>query len=231
MKKWIKKKEVRRGIKYVLIFLVAYILISFFVILIKNQYKETKEYSENPKNWVSKKGDITSIDVSKISTAYVEHHGTLQQFNDGDINTAFYTQGWYNGEYFTSIYKEDDIVILSVGTELNSNDNVLDVFISEVFEDGNPYFDIFLDEKWKETFGKVNMWYGAEFDHYAEFDFSKSNEIKKGVYHNRIEDDINRFGMNSSLVQHRGGLLVGNLHRDDWINGESSEGRIVILFN
>jgi len=221
----------KKVMKYILIVFFSYILISFFVIIIKNQYKETSEYRDNPKNWVSKKGDIVSIDVSKISDAYMEYHGTLQQFNDGELNTAFYTEGWYNGNYFTSIYKENGIALLRVGTELNSNDGVLDVFISEVFEDGNPYFDVFLDEKWKEDFDKVNLWYGAEFEHYAKFDFSTANEIKKGVYHNRIGDDINRFSIGSDPVQHNGGLLLGNLHRDDWINEGSSEGKIVILFN
>ena len=221
--------DIKKILKYVGIIILIYFVISIIVIIINDKYKETESYKKNPENWVSKENNIISVKVENIPGGVAEYDGALQQFNDGDISTAFIIEGWYDGNYFKNFYSENEKVMVYISNELNSDDDVMDVFISEVFDNGQPYIDIFLDSKWK-TLGKVNIWYGKDFENYEEFRFTKENEIKKGIFHNRIKDDLNRFIIGSDPLQSQGGLLLGDLHRDDWIN-KNPEGKIVIMFS
>ena len=212
-------------IKTLIIIIILSLLIKIIFFSVET-YIGSESYKNNPENWIEETNTSFDLDVNKIPGGSLEYDGYNQQFNDGNIRTAFFVEGWYDEKYFKN-HIEDEAVKIKITNEFNPNDEYLDVFLSGVFVRGEPYIDIFLDKAWLDTLGKVNIWYGESYEHYAKFNFSIKNEIKPNLFHNRIKEDINRYDMNSNPIQSRGGLLIGNLDRNDWFN-KDSKGKIII---
>jgi hypothetical protein len=220
-----------KKLQNIMIIILLVIIISFLVYIGYNKYyTQTEKYKENPKHWIEKQDDVVLVDVSKVNGGQSEYDGFQQQYNDEEYSTVFIMEAWYDGEFFRKNYIQDEKVIFNLGNDINPKDDTMDILITETFYNKEPYINIFLDKKWQEKYGQVNIWYGKEYEHYHEFDFSETNEISNGVYHNKIKDDITRFNLNSYPLQGQGGLLLGNLHRNDWFN-KTPEGKIVVKFD
>ena len=171
--------------------------------------------------------DVVYLFLEQTYGESVSYDGHNQQFREGNIETAFSIEGWNDGKYFTNFIDRDGKKV-HIAPSFNPNDDVMGVFIVGFFSKGEPYIDIYLDKQWKEKLGKVNIWYGKDFENYEEFDFE--NQISPGLYWMRIKDDVSRFMMGSDPLQSQGGLLLGDLHRDDWLN-QTPEGKVVIKFD
>jgi len=224
------KKFSKKNIIFSIIILFIISILVFGVFSFVKHYKFSPVYTENPKNWISSDNQSYKIEVGNIPGGVLSYEeGYNQQYNNGIINTAFIIEGYYNNEFFKNYY-DNGTIHIHIGENINPDDEYMDIMISETFFNGTPYIDIFLDSIWQEKLGAVNIWYGIQYENYQAFNFSRNNEIKKGIYHNRIKDDISRFIENSDPLQKTGGLIIGDINREDWIN-QTLKNKIVIRFN
>lgn len=231
-----KDEDVKKGTNWKKILIISLIVLIISLVLITifynatKQYKLSESYIQKPSNWVIEQNKSVKVDVEKIPGGVLLYEeGYNQEYNNGVISTAFVIEGYYNNEYFSNYY-ENNNVFIHIGNDINPNDNVMDILITETFSNNEPYIDIFLDSIWQQKIGTLKIWYGKNYQYYQEFNFSKENEIKKGVYHNRIKDDKTRFIEGSDPLQKVDGLIIGNVDREDWIN-QTLKDKTVIRFN
>jgi hypothetical protein len=175
--------------------------------------KSKKSFS--PK-WFKKIPNGIKIDVSKIDKGARYSRGGIQ-INDilygKEVRTVFGPS--------LKVDKENDFLSqLSVSGDnyIIRKDTNLDFLIVETFQNDKAIIDIFIDETWQMLSKQVHVCYGKNFERYHEFDFGKSHQIMDGIYHNRIEDDIGRFYLNTNPLMGDGGVLLGVLSKDDCHN-------------
>lgn len=214
----------------IIISMISLIIFILIIIIINNINKENYEYKVEPKNWIETNKENFTINIENIPDGYREYSRGTQQFANHEIRTEFIIEGWYNGEYFREDYSENDKILLSLDNKINPNDDILNIFITETFIDNQPYFEIFLDKLWKDKLGEINIIYGKDFENNIKFNFSSQNEIKKGIYYNKIKDDKSRFNLNSNPTQTQGGLIIGNMTSNDYFDKNPYE-KIIIKFS
>ncbi len=191
--------------KKVVVVIVISILIVIGIYLLLSLPKE-KAYSDNPKDWIEK-GEI-DVDLATKGKGYINPIG--QQYRDGEISTVFEIEGYYKGDYFSEEFIENGKVKMRITNDLNPNDGVIEGFMTEKKEKGKWIVDIFVDEDWRQKVGKTNILWGILYRQEKTFLF---NEISKGIYHDQIIDDENRFEDNARIRSF--GIIVGDLTRED----------------
>ncbi|MCK5660467.1 MAG: hypothetical protein KAH86_03840 [Methanosarcinales archaeon] len=133
------------------------------------------------------------------------------QYRDGDIKTSFSLSGIYKGETFSKAHLEwkdgTPNLLMEIAHEMNPKDGVIEGYMVETFEDGDPYVYIYLDEDWKKQVGDTNIILGLNLDIIQKFEWS---EVGDGIYMNKIMDDINRFNMDDIRFR-ESGVFVGDL--------------------
>lgn len=200
------------------------IIVSLLLIYIINSKYSVKKYSDNPKNWVEKRGSIKSIDIEEVTGGggYIDTIG--QQYNDDEISTAFKYSGFYMGEYFDAVYyNPEGKILMRITKDMKPYDNVIEGFIIERIKNKKPIVYVFLDEDWKNKIGRTYIRYGISFEKKGLFTF---REIEKGIYMDSFEDDTRRF-LNNYTV-HLGGIIVGDVS-DEKIENEDSNITLIKL--
>lgn len=199
----------RRWLVILLIITILIILVNYYLSLPKNIV-----FSDNPKDWIEKEGDVNELNIDQISKGKSHSDNLGQQFKDYEkkIRTSFKQEGFYKGKYFTNVYSENNKELMKITNKINPNDGVIDGYILEIIED-KPIVYIFLDQDWKEKIGETNIFWGINFANEKKFDFK---EISKGIYMDKIIDDVNRFSNNFTI--HTWGVIVGDITRDNDFN-------------
>jgi hypothetical protein len=129
------------------------------------------------------------------------------QVRENNIDTVFTYDGFFRGHYFKNEYSERNNVLMSITSNLNPNDGIINGFIVIKFE-GNPVIPVayvFLDEDWKNNVEETTIFWGKRYENKKEFSFK---EVSKGVYMDKIEDDPDRYSNNYTFRY--GGVVVGN---------------------
>ncbi len=188
------------------------IIINYYLLLPKKIV-----FSDDPKQWVEKKGDIKELKLDQISQGrnYIDTMG--QQFNDINkgIRTSFDLEGSYKGKKFRVEYldKQTNKTIMKITNNMNPEDGIIEGYIVEVIKE-EPEVYIFLDNDWKENVGETNIFWGVGFGQNKTFIF---NEINQGIFMDKIIDDKNRF-LNKEYTMAMYGIIVGDLTRENNIN-------------
>tara|TARA_Y100000310_G_C20679711_1_gene815174 strand:+ start:1116 stop:1736 length:621 start_codon:yes stop_codon:yes gene_type:complete len=171
----------------------------------------SREYSPDPATWIESNGGVSSIDVSRATRGkgYLDTNGL--QYETDEIGTVFTLEGWYGGEYFKNEYvDENGRVLMRITEHMKPGDGIPEGFILEKIENNKPTIHIFLDNDWRKKIAKTAIYWGVAYENEEPFDFS---EDIRGIYHNTVEDDAERFQNNFNL--HSGGVWVGNLKEDE----------------
>lgn len=199
-----------------LILVIASIIGAILLFLVVFFSKEIEPYySDDPRTWVEDKiGGAKEINVDKVTKGegFVDFNGV--QLRHEEIATVFDYEGFYKGEFFRRDYKDDDgNVLMSISPNIKPNDNTIEGFMVEKFENNDLVVYIFLDEDWKRGVGKTNIFWGKDYEFDKEFSF---NLVSEGVYMDKIIDAKERFS--DDLRMHFGGIIVGDLTRDNDVN-------------
>jgi len=177
-------------------------------------------YSSNPVTWVNEKPDnIKEVDFDKVTEGKSYFDKIDQQYVDEEKNiiTAFGYDGIYYGEVFrTEFFDENNNLKLQITPELNPADGVPQAIIIEKIENNVPFAYIFVDRDWKELIGESYIAWGAEYQNVERFAY---DEIKTGVYMNKVEDDINRFTKEDFSGLTYGGVSIGTFTKEDIVQG------------
>lgn len=181
-------------------FLIFGVFLLIFIILISNIFFKK---SNNPKEWVIK----NNISVYK-ATDGLSYYDIIGQQNF-EMDTVFINDGRYVGKYFKNYFEENNQIKLRFSQKLKK-DNIPDIFIFEKLENNEPYVYIFVDEDWKNQIKETNIIYGSKYQNIKKFTYT---ELEKGIYYEKIKDDIERFSDNYKI--HYSGILVGKITKED----------------
>jgi len=188
--------------KLVIMFLLVAVLFSAFLFI----KTITKPYSVNPKDWINKHDNKIEIDLNEATmTASVQNY-LGQQYNNGQIQTVFVHDGMYNGHYFKDEYIENNEVKIRFSKNIVPNNGVPEIYVMERIINDKPMIYIFVDNDWKSQIKDTNILWGAQFQNFKEFEFSKLGD---GIYLDYVEDDAARFKNNFKI--HRGGVIIGQI--------------------
>lgn len=188
------------------LFILALIVI-IINILIYFPYDQLKTYSDKPESWIDN-NKVAIMEATK-DEASVSSTG-LDYFSD-KLSTGFTMDGFYDGEYFTGkSFSINDSVVMSIDEDLNPDDNVIDGFILDRFEDDELFSYIFVDDDWKNQVLDSEIVHGKNFENVIKFNFTK--QISKGVYMMKIKEDLSRFSNNFNI--HNGGVSVGGFRKN-----------------
>lgn len=199
-----KEKKIIKILALILILAVGFNIFYFY-------FTSENYYSNNPKKWVDDIGSSKILDVKEATRggAYVDNIGE-QQYKE--IGTMFSSEGWYKGEYFIKEYiDENNILKIKITNNMTPNDGVLEGYLVERMEEEKLYAYVFLDSDWKEQFPNSEIYWGGNYQNNITFDFE--NEVSKGIFLTKIEDDMDRFKLNFSI--HQGGFYIGDLREDE----------------
>ncbi len=206
--------------------LVAIVVFTLGSFIVYKFFPSKDEYSDDPRDWIISNGNIKEVDIEEATkgTSYLDYIG--QQINQPQIRTAFGHDGIYKGVYFKDEYVDDDEnVLIRFTSELNPNNNVIEGFIIERIIDDNPVAFIFVDKDWKQQMKKTNIFWGADYENYKEFDFE---EISNGIYYTKINDDKSRFSNN--YMESKGGIIVGDISESEVLAEEVDDAIIIRLY-
>jgi hypothetical protein len=220
--------QIRRIAVIVIIVGVLILVLYAALLYYSKEVRYSPSYLSQPEHWILKQDGILHISVGRATgdRAQYKTHGVIT-YNDGEIRTAFQSAGFYDGELFAEFYEGEEAII-EIGPNMDPDNTVAEIFIIETFENGIPYFMIFVDEEWVERWGS-STWYhwGANFSQSKK---ANPREINKGIYYEKLRDEFERFVEESEgNYQKTGGLLVGNIHRDDWFKN-NLDSKVVIHF-
>jgi len=199
----------KRGEINVVILVIILIAILGTIYLV---YTQRPYYTNNPKDWIERDGNSFEINVDKVTggTGFSDEIGI--QLRQPGISTVFDFEAYYKGNYFKKEYVNEGLVLMRVGENMNPNDGIIEGFMVETIENGDPLVYIFLvlDEDWKSSLEQTNIFWGLDYANEKTFSF---NEIRSGIYMDVISDDPSRFSDNYKI--HQWGIIVGDLTRDD----------------
>jgi len=219
----VKKKKRSNLVIFLVIFVV--VVSVFFVI-------RQPKYSDDPKTWVEGRKDTRKINTDKVTKGKGYFDDSSEQYKDINsyIDTAFGYEGIYKGNgFFKEQYYlragEMSELVMEITPNFNSTDGVLQGIIIERIENDVPEAFIFLDEDWRKEFSELYIVWGANYENEKKFEF---NMVEVGVYMDHVLDDKSRFTEESYSGVTYGGIIVGDLTREDIQNG-NTDGTIIML--
>jgi hypothetical protein len=194
-------------------------------------YLSSPSYTQNPKHWIDNQGQgIQNINTLKVTSERAAYKNGIIDYNDGTVSAAFQSYGLYNGDFFSTYAVEGDKAVIEIGPNMDPNNGIMEIYILEKFENGVPYIYVFADSEWIQHMPTTNLIWGKSFENEERASFEK---IKDGIYYAKVLDDKDRFiapADDGNDWQQVGGILVGNLHKEDWQENKLSD-KILIHFN
>ena len=220
----------KRKLTFIIVLTAILLLIGAVItILLINK---APKYSNDPKTWVDEEQGIKIISTDKVTKGKGYFDYTSEQYKDINsfIETAFSYNGIYKGNGF---FKEKyhiliggmGLLVMDITPEFNSTDGILQGIIIERIQNDVPEAFIFLDEDWKKDFSELYIVWGAKYQNEKKFEF---NQIDEGVYMDHVLDDKNRFTSDSYKGVTHGGIIVGDLSREQ-IQSDNLNGTIILL--
>lgn len=217
-------KKKRPLIILVVVLIVVIIILILFM-------PRVPEYSDEPRTWVEEKENIKKISTDKVTKGKGHFDDTSEQYKDINafIETAFSYTGIYKGngffkeKYYARVGGLEELV-MEITPEFDSTDGVLQGIIIERIENDIPEAFIFLDEDWKKQFSDLYIVWGANYQNEKKFEF---NDVG-GVYMDHVVDDKDRFTSDSYSGVTYGGIVVGDLTKEDIQNGNTN-GTMIML--
>jgi len=204
-------KEKKRNYKRILaVSIISIIIIGFSLLIFVNPSPRIIKYTDNPKDWVvSEKNGSKIVDVNLVSKgrSFIDDQG--QQYRTPQLNTMFYSYGYYQGAYFEKEYDLNGNKVMSISTSMNPSDGVIEGYAVFDIVNDSPVFYIFVDEDWKQKVNPTIIFYGFEHTKNKTFEF---NEVSKGIYMDKIVDDKENYNQNYSM--HLGSILVGDITQE-----------------
>jgi hypothetical protein len=205
---------------------VAIILILILYFSFQTVYRTSDAYTNDPDNWIEDSMENgVMINVAEATEGRSYYDGTLQQHNDGRIKSAFNIVGWINDTSFEDFAYYGDSIVAHIGPNIIPKNGVMDFFALMKIEDDKPYFYIFVDDDLISKYPKLNIYWGNETQYSAELKFQ---ELRKGVYYAKMEDDIDRFQIFPGTVsQHFSGIYVTDATKEALFANEITDNIVI----
>lgn len=185
-------------------------------------------FSDQAEDWLDRApdGGIT-VDVQEATRGRGEYNDVNQQLLlPGAEPSAFAYEGVYKGEFFTTYYIDPGTsrILMQVTPNMKPNDGILQGFMVERYANGVLETHIFIDEDWRKALGDtINVVWGAEYAQSKPFAFE---EVRDGIYHDFVLDDMSRLQPEISV----GGVQVGNM-KPGGIDPEQAAGIIMMAIH
>jgi len=201
----------------IIVLIIALVLV--FVFVLGTEKKPV--YSKNPEDWVNDKpGGVKEIDIPEITEDKSFYNENNQRYQKGYVDTVFAYDGMHEGLVFKNEYvgldEEGNIAVtMQITKDLKPDDGIIQgIIVMEISENNEvPTAYVFLDEDFhRKVKGEINIVWGKTYQKQKRFDFSK--QISKGVYMNKIVDDIERFTDDYNGPSY-GGVIVGNINKKE----------------
>lgn len=226
------KQNIKQTKNIITISIICLILIIAVISLIAyiNRPKIGHEYfTIEPDEWVdvdpvSKDGKDVEINVFKATRGQGQFDGAqLDLYTDKGLYSFFY-HGFYNGEFFDTVYVTSDFYNLSdqekqdsadkyakikITRSMNPENNIPEAFFIFKIENNIPEAYVFLDEDWKNTYPDTNIIVGNDFkteSSLMEIPFSFTSPTN-GIYTNKVPGNLNFLTKNTI----DGGIAVGHI--------------------
>jgi hypothetical protein len=213
-------------VKYVGIPIVIIALI-FAIHEVHVAYKTSDSYVNNPRNWIEDESVEQGVYVETLLATQGNSYydGGLQQYDDGDIRTAFEIVGWYHGNFFNKYYYQNTTLKIHLGPNIVSDNDVMDFFAISKIVNGEPFVDVFVDDDFIKEYPQLNIYWGNETQFAAKLQF---REIIPGIYYAQFKDDINRFQIiPGSLTQHYNGAYITDATYDQLFANQLEENIVI----
>lgn len=198
--------------------LVLALVVLFFVLFGGNTSNENKVVLNNDIG-VQFEDNRFVIPVEKITNddAYVDSIGDIQFEKDGDTSvltlSGMYKGHWFSKSYFDEIKPGEYKYYMGIGHNMIPYDGIIQGYIAESFENDTAYAYIYLDEDWRKQVGETHIIWGKDKQFIKKFAWKK---VGKGIYMNKIEDDIERFSKDNPDIR-VSGIYVGDFKSLDEI--------------
>lgn len=192
---------------------------------------EEISYSDEPINWIDDIGRTKEVRIDEITKGKGYIEGGTQQYIDEeeDLWTAFKLDGIYQGNIFALKYQdENNKTKMRINKEMNPNDKIIEGFVVANIENVDEkliWVYIFVDEDWKQQLEFTNIFFGAAYQYWKEFQFT---EVSKGIYMDKVMDDPTRYI--GSYGMSAGGIITGNVLPEDIIN-QNIEDKTLMRFS
>jgi hypothetical protein len=194
----------KKAIVWLVIALVVMVAASFWL------FGEPGINEADPETWIIRTSQTQAgVDLQGATAgkSFLNEQGL--QYLSATTATTFALEGWYQGKHFRQVYADQDgRVQMRITPKMQPYDGIPEGFILQKLDPPEAY--IFLDLDWKEKYPQSVIYWGRFFENEQAVDFS--SEVK-GIYIDRIEDDISRFQENFNI--HDGGVMVGILNEDE----------------
>ncbi|MFH1133562.1 MAG: hypothetical protein V1735_03665 [Nanoarchaeota archaeon] len=167
--------------------------------------------SEYPPDWVDVQGDVRQINVSEATQRrgdLVPGHQRYYEMN-GQLTVLFFS-GAYNGNVFSTQYKEGDRTLFMIRPGMNISDGIPEFFAVYRRQEERPQMVLFVDEDWKQlSGGRLNIVWSDDFGDNSSlqgrpYDFSQE---KDGVYIDTIDENLDWVANQNPIV---GGIFVSS---------------------
>jgi hypothetical protein len=199
------------------VMLVILILLAAFIIYLTYKPQQIT-FSEKPKDWIKSINQTSSMINTIEATAgkgYYEQKTQYIMYKNSIASLKYI--GYYNGEFFQNEYLKDNHAILRVQETLTPNDGTADIFLIQTFEEEKPVIYVFLDNDWKKLIPETNAVWGSEYQYERRLSLQ---ELKPGIYFDKITDEERFYKLEEGPVQKTGGLLIGNTDSKSFKEGK-----------
>lgn len=145
---------------------------------------------------------------------YADGAGDVQYVEESQW-IVFSLSGMYKGNSFSKTYygfdsDKNSIVLMAIRKQMEPKNGVVEGYMVETFENGTPYVYIYLDEDWRKQIDDTNIIWGKDLQFIQKFEWIN---VGKGIYMNKIKDDIKRFP--EELKLRTSGVFVGDITLED----------------
>ncbi len=215
-----KKKENNEKVWIVIGVFIGIVIISLSILIYIQSQPKLIKYTDNPSDWiVDNKNGTKSVDINLVSSgkSFIDSQG--QQYRSGDIKTMFSSYGYYQGNYFDKNYDN----LMSIDTNMNPNDGIIEGYAVFDIVNDSPTFYIFVDEDWKQKVTPTTIFYGFDHSKNKTFEF---NEVSKGIYMDTIVDDKENY--DTKYQMHIGSILIGDITHEK-IDSKSENLTMIVI--